>query len=125
MAGLEIQTLYSRSGGALTRSVFCMETLRNMENPDKRKILFLFDTKESLLRHVGYLQYTAELKIRKIETIVDLLQYKNSEYGYFAGTVGMFDASLRLDYLEKQVSLEILRTTTFPSRDCIERLIEL
>lgn len=125
MTELEAQTLYSRSGGALTRSVFCMEMLRNIGESSTRKILFLFDSKESLTRHIGYLQYLQEKNIRKIETITDLLRYKNSDCGYFAGTVGMFNVSLRLDYLERQNSMEILRTAVLSSRDCIERLIEL
>lgn len=126
MSDLAIQTLYSRSGGVLTRSLFCKDTLQKLSGSEVfEKVLFLFDSRESLYSHVKFLKYILEKPVSEITTVSDALAYMDSKTGLFAGTTGMFDRSLRYDYLKKISTYTIRRGDVISSRALIERLIEL
>ncbi len=57
--------------------------------------------------------------------MTDIFRYQEASVGLFIGTVGIFDAGLRLEYLKKTLTHSIQRLDTAGSRSHIERLIEL
>lgn len=127
MQVLQAQTLYSRSGGVLTRSLFCKNTWDDSLKDDVKaqKTLFVFDSFNEEKSYKRFLEEIFESPISSIKTTGDVLRYMDAPRGFFCGTTGMFDATPRYPYLRKTTTLSFERGDTLPSRELVERLILL
>lgn len=127
MTALATNTLYSRSGGILTRSLFCRDTLASLYPPGQppQKTLFVFDSFSEVKSYQKFLEYLLGNPVRNIANVSDTLQYMDATTGFFCATTGMFDAAHRYEYLRQKTTLHIDRGVVMPSRALVERLIEL
>jgi transcription-repair coupling factor len=110
---------YRASGSFLTRALFCQTLLKNPKN------LFLFETSSEVKKAKKTLEYGLKFPLIDIATTSDALAFFAASTGNYIGTIAMFGANIRYEYLKKKQTFTLQRWDIKSPRECIESLSNL